>query len=46
VPKGIDGLEQPGQCNWVHAIALDSQGSIYVGDITGKRAQKFVKVKP
>lgn len=43
VPKGEDGHEQPGDCNWVHCIALDSQGSIYVGDIIGKRAQKFVR---
>ncbi|MCS6852203.1 MAG: peptidyl-alpha-hydroxyglycine alpha-amidating lyase family protein [Gemmataceae bacterium] len=46
VPKGIDGLERPGECNWVHAIATDSQGNIYVGDIVGKRAQKFVKKQP
>jgi len=43
VPKGEDGKEQPGDLNWVHALALDSQGNIYAGDIIGKRAQKFVK---
>jgi DNA-binding beta-propeller fold protein YncE len=43
VPKAIDGLEKPGECNWVHAIAVDSKGSLYVGDIIGKRAQKFVR---
>jgi hypothetical protein len=43
VPKGTDGHEQPGDCNWVHAIAVDSQGNLYAGDIIGKRAQKFVK---
>jgi len=42
VPKGVDGLEKPGDCNWVHAIAADSKGNLYVGDIKGKRAQKFV----
>jgi hypothetical protein len=42
VPKGEDGKQQPGECNWVHSIALDSQGNVYVGDIMGKRAQKFV----
>jgi hypothetical protein len=46
VPKGTDGKEKPGECNWVHAIAADSQGNLYVGDITGKRAQKFVRVNP
>ncbi len=46
VPKGVDGLERPGECNWVHAIAVDSRGNLYVGDIIGKRAQKFVMHKP
>ncbi|MFN4258285.1 MAG: peptidyl-alpha-hydroxyglycine alpha-amidating lyase family protein [Gemmataceae bacterium] len=46
VPKAIDGLERPGECNWVHAIAVDSKGNIYVGDIIGKRAQKFVLREP
>ena len=43
VPKGIDGQEQPGDLNWVHGMALDSQGNIYAGDIIGKRIQKFVR---
>jgi hypothetical protein len=42
VPKATDGHEQPGDCNWVHAVALDSRGDLYAGDIIGKRAQKFV----
>jgi|GEM_PF-138417 len=45
IPKGEDGKEQPGDLNWVHAIALDSQGNIYAGDIIGQRAQKFVLQK-
>jgi hypothetical protein len=43
-PKGVDGQEKPGDCNWVHAIALDSKGAIYAGDIKGMRVQKFLKV--
>jgi hypothetical protein len=43
VPKGVDGEEKPGDLNWVHAIALDSQGNIYATDIVGQRAQKFVR---
>jgi NHL repeat len=31
-----------GEVNWVHAIALDSQGNLYLGDIQGERAQKFL----
>jgi sugar lactone lactonase YvrE len=46
VPKAADGLEKPGECNWVHCIASDSKGNLYVGDIVGKRAQKFVRVEP
>jgi len=42
LPKGIDGLERVGEVNWVHAIAVDSKGNMYLGDIIGKRAQKFV----
>ncbi len=46
VPKADDGKEKPGELNWVHAIALDSKGNIYAGDIIGKRAQKFVRQSP
>jgi hypothetical protein len=46
VPKGADGLERPGEVNWVHGIGVDSKGNLYVGDIKGKRAQKFVRVEP
>ena len=43
VPVGLDGQEQPGQCNWLHAVAVDSQGNLYAGDINGKRIQKFIR---
>lgn len=45
VPKGVDGQEKPGGLNWVHGIAVDSAG-IHAGDITGKRAQMFVRNLP
>ena len=45
LPKGEDEKEQPGDVNWLHALALDSHGNIYVGDIIGKRAQKLVLQK-
>ena len=35
-PKGVDGAEQPGDLNWVHGIAVDGQGDLYLGDITEK----------
>jgi DNA-binding beta-propeller fold protein YncE len=46
LPKGIDGLERVGEVNWVHCIAADSRGNLYLGDIQGKRAQKFVLKAP
>ncbi|MBN1806689.1 MAG: 6-bladed beta-propeller [Sedimentisphaerales bacterium] len=32
---------KPGELDLVHAIAVDSHGNLYLGDIQGKRAQKF-----
>ena len=46
LPKGADKMEKPGDVNWVHAIAFDSKGNMYLGDILGKRAQKFVVKRP
>ncbi|MBC8868380.1 MAG: 6-bladed beta-propeller, partial [Planctomycetes bacterium] len=37
---------KPGEVDWVHAIAVDSKGNIYLGDIQGKRAQKFTLRQP
>jgi len=36
VPPG-----KPGELDWVHGIAVDSKGNFYLGDIQGKRAQRF-----
>jgi sugar lactone lactonase YvrE len=45
-PKpGIEGQEKPGETDWVHAVAMDSKGNLYAGDIKGKRVQKFVAVR-
>lgn len=38
---GEKGME-PGQFNVPHWICADSQGAIYVAEVTGKRVQKFV----
>jgi streptogramin lyase len=45
IPKGANGKEQPGEVNWLHAVAVDSKGNLYVGDIMGMKAQKFVRQK-
>lgn len=45
IPKGQDGAEQPGDVNWLHAMAVDSAGNLYLADIIGKRAQKFSLLK-
>jgi DNA-binding beta-propeller fold protein YncE len=42
-PKAQDGQEKPGELNWVHCLALDSRGNLYLGDIIGRRAQKFIR---
>ena len=41
--KGEDEHEKPGDLNWFHAVAVDREGSLFVGDIIGKRVQKFVR---
>jgi sugar lactone lactonase YvrE len=46
LPKGLDGLERPGEVNWVHTIAVDSGGNLYLGDIVGRKAQKFLVQQP
>ena len=45
-PIGKEGQAKPGELNWVHCIALDSRCDIYVGEINGKRAQRFVRNPP
>jgi hypothetical protein len=43
IPKGEDGKERPGEVNWLHAVPVDSDGNLYVGDIRGRQAQKLVR---
>jgi len=43
VPVAEEGQEKPGECNWLHAVGVDSMGNLYAGDINGKRVQKFVR---
>ena len=43
IPKGEDGKERPGEVNWLHAVAVDSDGNLYVGDIRGRQAQKLLR---
>ena len=33
---------KPGALEWVHGLTFTSDGSLYLGDIQGQRAQKFV----
>jgi hypothetical protein len=34
--------DKPGELNWVHGMAIASDGAFYFADVQGKRAQKFV----
>ncbi len=43
-PMGEDGKEQPGDLNWAHGMTVDAAGNLYIVDVMGKRAQKFVCV--
>jgi hypothetical protein len=45
LPKGKDGEEKPGEVNWLHCIGVDSADNLYLGDIQGKRLQKFTPQK-
>lgn len=36
--------QKPGETAGAHCIAQDSRGNVYVGDIYGERAQKFVPI--
>lgn len=45
-PKGPDVADagvKPGELSWVHGIAIDSSGNLYLGDIMGQRVQKFLR---
>lgn len=44
-PMGVEGKEKPGELNWVHGMGVDSRGNVYLGDIKGKRAQKFERLE-
>src|SRR5262249_41670614 len=43
-PKGENGKEKPGDLNGVHGLAVADDGTVYLGDVQGKRAQKFIPV--
>jgi NHL repeat len=41
-PKG----QHSGELDWVHGLAVDRRGNLYLGDIQGRRAQKFLRLEP
>jgi streptogramin lyase len=43
LPKITVAPGTPGELDWVHGIVVDSQGNLYLSDIQGKRAQKFMR---
>jgi len=44
MPICPEGKEKPGELNIVHGIGVDSKGNVYLGDVGGKRVQKFVRL--
>jgi hypothetical protein len=45
-PLGGPTLHAPGTLNWVHAIAVGADGDLILGDIQGRRFQKFHRLSP
>jgi hypothetical protein len=45
LPKTTVPPGKQGELDWVHGVALDTKGNLYLGDIQGSRAQKFL-LKP
>jgi hypothetical protein len=45
-PMGTIASHPPGSLSWVHAIAVDPLGNLFLGEIQGRRAQKFRRVAP
>ena len=43
-PLGPNDDPLPGQLAWVHGMSVDADGNLYLGDIQGRRVQKFVRV--
>jgi hypothetical protein len=43
-PMGETGKEVPGDLNWAHGLTADADGNLYIVDVMGCRAQKFVRV--
>jgi len=42
IPKGENDKEKPGEVSWIHSIAVASDGTVYLGEVQGKRPRKFV----
>jgi streptogramin lyase len=37
---------KPGTLSWVHGIAADQRGNLFLGEIQGRRLQKFTRLDP
>lgn len=44
-PHQPDGSVKPGELSWVHGLAVDTRGNLYLGDIMGQRVQRFLLTK-
>ena len=42
-PRDMSGNDQ---VKWIHGIAVDNDGNIYLGEIRGKRVRKYVRREP
>ena len=44
-PNEPDMGAKPGELSWAHGLDVDGQGNLYLGDIMGQRAQRFLLTK-
>ncbi len=44
-PHEPHGGAKPGELSWVHGMDIDKDGNLYLGDIMGQRAQRFVPTR-
>ena len=41
---GPEKKSKPGELAWVHGLGVDAQGNLFLGDIMGKRVQRFTRI--
>ena len=45
LPMSQTDAIEPGQVSWLHSLAADSKGNLYVTDVKGNGVQKFIRLE-